>query len=93
VQAFDSPDGMARRLAESNADAFFSSHFFDWRVTAAGKNIFSLQHFELGLRGAVRTAERLLGICRTPFYRSHQRYLQRTPEGLRREPDGSGVTR
>ncbi len=89
VQAFDSPDGMARRLADSAADAFFSSHFFDWRVTAAGKNLFSLQHFEMGLRGAVRTAERLLGICRTPFYRLYGRHLQRTPEGLRREPAGA----
>ncbi len=88
VQAFDSPEGMARRLADSAAAAFFSSHFFDWRATAAGKNVFSLQHFELGLRGAVRTAERLLGICRTPFYRSFRRHLQRTPEGLRRESDG-----
>jgi hypothetical protein len=90
LQAFDSLDGMARRLADSPADAFFSSHFFDWRVTAAGKNLFSLQHFELGLGGAVRTAERLLGICRTPFYRRLAPYLQRTPEGLRREPAGKG---
>jgi len=81
---------MARRLAESKADAFFSCHFFDWRVTAAGKNLFSLQHFEMGLRGAVRTAERLLGICRTPFYRSYHRHLQRTPEGLRREHSSAG---
>jgi hypothetical protein len=85
LQAFDSPAGMAGRLAESKADAFFTSHFFDWRVTAAGKNLFSLQHFEMGLRGAVRTAERLLGVCRTPFYRRYGRYLERTAEGLRRE--------
>lgn len=85
LRAFDSPEGMARRLAESEAQAFFSSHFFDWRITGAGKNLFSLQHFEAGLRGAVRTAERLLGICRTPFYRRFRGHLQRTAEGLRRE--------
>jgi len=86
LETFDSPAAMARRLEESRAEAFLSSHFFDWRITAAGKNLFSLQHFEPGLRGAVRTAERLLGICRTPFYRRLRRYLQRTPEGLRRPP-------
>lgn len=92
LETFDSPAAMARRLAESRADAFLSSHFFDWRITAAGKNLFSLQHFEPGLRGAVRTAERLLGICRTPFYRRFRRYLQRTPEGLRRPPPGGRGT-
>lgn len=83
VLGFDTPEGMARRLADSAADAFFTSHFFDWRITAAGKNLYSLQHFEMGLGGAVRTAERLLGVCRTPFYRRYAGFLQRTPEGLR----------
>ena len=86
IKAFDSMAGMNQRIAESRTAAFFSSHFYDWRLTSAGKNIFSLQHFEMGLRGAVRTARRLLGICRTPFYQRYHRFLSRTPEGLRKEP-------
>ena len=86
IKAFDSMELMNRRIAESAAATFFTSHFYDWRLTSAGKNMFSLQHFEMGLRGAVRTARRLLGICQTPFYRRYQRYLRRTPEGLRMEP-------
>jgi hypothetical protein len=86
IQAFDCMTRMSRRIAESQAAAFFSSHFYDWRLTSAGKNILSLQHFEMGLRGATRTARRLLGICRTPFYRRYHRFLGRTPEGLRKKP-------
>jgi hypothetical protein len=90
IKAFDSPEGMAERLGASEASAFLSSHFFDWRVTSAGKSLFSLQHFEMGFRGAVRTARRLLGVCRTPFYRRYRRFLGRTPEGLRRRGSGAG---
>jgi hypothetical protein len=86
IKAFDSMAGMNQRISESRAAAFFSSHFYDWRLTSAGKNMFSLQHFEMGLRGAVRTARRLLGICRNPFYHRYRRFLGRTPEGLRKEP-------
>jgi len=86
IKAFDSMDLMNRRIAESESSAFFSSHFYDWRLTSAGKNMFSLQHFEMGLRGALRTARRLVGICQTPFYRRYRRYLRRTPEGLRIAP-------
>ena len=67
LQAFDSPEGMAGRLGDSKADAFFTSHFFDWRVTAAGKNLFSLQHFEMGLRG--RAHRRAALSSAVPFYR------------------------
>lgn len=83
IQAFEDFAGMRRRIEQSRAAAFFSNHFFDWRITSAGKSPFSLQHFEMGLRGARRTAERLLGICATPFYRRLGRHLQRSPAGLR----------
>ena len=86
IKAFDSMTLMNQRIAASGASAFFSSHFFDWRLTSAGKNIFSLQHFEMGLQGVVRTARRLLGMCQTPFYHRYHAYLRRTPEGLREEP-------
>lgn len=87
IQAFDDFALMCQRLENSQAAAFFSNHFFDWRITSAGKTPFSLQHFEMGLGGARRTAERLLGICETPFYRRFGRYLGRTPAGLRAEPE------
>ena len=83
VQDFDSFESMRKLLRESSCSAVLTNHFFDWRVGEAGKNRFSLQHFEMGLPGTVRTAERLLEICETPFYRKYARYLRRNAEGLR----------
>jgi hypothetical protein len=84
IKGFNSMDLLLKRLRESRAAAVLSYHFYDWRVTQSGKNLFSLMHFEMGIQGAIRTAERLMGICRTPFYQRYARYLGRTPEGLRR---------
>ncbi len=81
IQAFNNFDLMRRRLRESQADAVLSYHFFDWRVSEAGKNRFSLQVFEMGPAGAARTVERIAGICRTPFYRRYRDWLKRTPDG------------
>jgi hypothetical protein len=83
IRAFDSFAFLRHRLRESRADAFLSYQFFDWRLSEAGKAAFSIQHFEMGVPGAVRTLERLLGVCQTPFYRRYSRWLARTPEGLR----------
>lgn len=95
LQAFNSFDMMRRRLRESRADAVLSYHFFDWRVTEAGKSRFSLQVFEMGLAGAVRTVERIAGICRTPFYRRYRDWLARTPDGMpaRRPPEDTDAGR
>ncbi|RLB59595.1 MAG: hypothetical protein DRI34_01335 [Deltaproteobacteria bacterium] len=82
IKAFDSMTGMLERIENSRAQAFFSAHFFDWRITGSGKNLFSLQHFEMGLRGVVRTARRLLGICRTPYYQQLHQHLRRSRAGL-----------
>lgn len=91
IKAFENVEGMLQRISNSRAQAFFTAHFFDWRITSSGKNVFSLQHFEMGLRGAERTARRLLGICRTPFYRKVSPSLRRTPAGLwpRHTPEGA----
>ena len=35
--------------------------------------------------GAVRTLERLLGVCRTSYYRRYAKYLGRTAVGLHAE--------
>lgn len=95
IRAFDSFAFLRHRLEESPSDAFFTYQFFDWRLTEAGKSAFSIQHFEMGAPGAVRTLERLLGLCGTPFYRRYSKYLARTQEGLRipagtsRPPEGN----
>ena len=86
VRAFDSFAFLRHRLRKSTSDAFLSYQFFDWRLSEAGKAAFSLQHFEMGAPGAVRTLERLLGVCGTEFYRRYGKYLARSTEGLRLDP-------
>ena len=86
ILAFDSPDRMMERLTNSTARAVFTQHFFDWRVTSAGKMPFSLMHLEHGLEGALLTLERLLGLCQSPFFRRFQSFLGRTPDGRRVRP-------
>ncbi len=83
IRAFDSFAFLRHRLKESTCDALLTYHFFDWRVTEAGKAPFSIQHLEMGVPGAVRSLERLLQVCGTSFYSRYARYLARTPEGLR----------
>jgi len=83
VKGFHDFETLRQRLRESEAQAALSYHYFDWRLSEAGKNRFSLQVFEMGLPGAIRTLRRLLNVCRTPFYRRYRDYLARTPEGKR----------
>lgn len=82
LRAFNNFELMRQRLRESQAEAALSFHFFDWRVSEAGKNRFSLQVFEMGPAGAIRTVERIAGVCRTPFYRRYRKWLARTPDGM-----------
>ena len=82
VRAFDSFAFLRKRLEDCPAQAFLSYHFYDWRLSEAGKASFSIQHFEMGAAGAVRTLERLLRVCRTSFYRRYHKHLKRTPQGL-----------
>jgi hypothetical protein len=83
VRAFDSFPFLRQRLRDCPASAFLSYHFYDWRLSEAGKASFSIQHFEMGVPGAVRTLERLLSVCRTGFYPKYGKYLRRTAQGLR----------
>lgn len=87
IRAFDTFDRLRERLRDSTCDAFMGMQVFDWRLTEAGKNRVSLQQFEAGLEGAVRTVERLAVTCETPFYRRYGRYLARTSDGLSMLPD------
>ncbi|MDH5491531.1 MAG: hypothetical protein OEY14_06215, partial [Myxococcales bacterium] len=82
-RVFDSFEHMAELLEASPSRAVFSGFFFDWRATGSGKSIFSLQHFEPGYDGAVRSLERLLEVCETSFYRRYGRYLRRDRFGRR----------
>jgi len=83
ILGFTSFDGMMARLRESRADAFFSAHVFDWRLTQAGKGRFTLQTFEPGVPGMLRTLSRLADLGDLPFFARYGRFLGRTPEGLR----------
>ena len=87
LQTFDSFETMREMLRAAPCEAVLTNHFFDWRVSEAGKNRFALQHFEMGLPGAQRTIERLLEIAAMPFFRRYREYLSRTHEGLRTEPE------
>jgi nitrogenase molybdenum-iron protein alpha/beta subunit len=88
IKGFNTMEMMFARLKETPSNALLTYHFFDWRATQAGMNAFSLQQFEPGVAGALRTLERLVGICRTPYFQRYAKYLQRTPEGLRAPPVG-----
>ena len=83
IKGFDTLERMLVKLQEMPAEVVFSHHTFDWRVTSTGKNIVSLQHFEAGPEGAIRTTERILNLCRTPFFRRFAPHLRRTKEGER----------
>jgi len=82
ILAFNDFTMLRKRLRASEAEAFLTYHFFDWRLSEAGKGAFSLQHFEMGFAGAIRTLTRLLRVVRTPFYRAYHRFLRRTGAGL-----------
>ncbi len=75
VDFFSKEEELNRLLKEGAFDAVYSDYFFDRRISRAGKAQFSLSVFEAGPWGALRTFERLLGICRLPFYREYGRYL------------------
>lgn len=77
VRWFATQEEMTKLLDESASRAVFTNLFFDWRATSAGKGTFSLQHFEAGYEGAVRTIDRLLTVCETPFHARYAKYLKR----------------
>ncbi|MBI3566119.1 MAG: hypothetical protein HY079_13050 [Elusimicrobia bacterium] len=81
VSVFRTPRELERVLREGDFAAVYSDVFFDPRVTRAGKARFSSKDFEMGLEGARRTAERLLAVCRLPFYRRYAAHLRAGPGG------------
>lgn len=77
VEVFRAPWELERALRDGEFHAVYSDVFFDRRVNDAGKARFSSREFEMGLEGAGRSLERLLAVCRTPFYRRYARSLAR----------------
>jgi hypothetical protein len=66
---------LGRALAGAGLSAVFSEHVYDRRLTESRLSSFSLQHFEQGFGGAVRTLRRLVELCELPFYRRYGRHL------------------
>jgi hypothetical protein len=89
VHRFDSPAALARRLADAPCPLVYSEVACDHRLSRAGKTGFSLEIFEMGLAGAVRSLERLLTLERWPFYRRYAGWLAPRPE-LAPGPEESG---
>lgn len=75
VRTFSSVEELHRMLRDSPARSFYSDYYFDHRLSAAGKSQFSLQFFELGFEGALRTFRRLIAAAKVPFFKKYARYL------------------
>ncbi|MBM4386667.1 MAG: hypothetical protein FJ088_02950, partial [Deltaproteobacteria bacterium] len=74
MESFDTSDKL-RDLIAGDIDAVFSSFSFDPRVNCAGKNTFSENVFEPGFSGFVRSAEKILRLCRLAPFRRFRRFL------------------
>jgi hypothetical protein len=72
IHRFESEDALARLMRELPCGAIYSDLYADARIIAAGKMPFSLQLFEPGLAGALRTSHRLAHACRADFYRKYR---------------------
>ena len=75
VAVFRSPWELERALREGDFAAVYSDIVFDWRISRAGKARFASKDFEMGAEGARRTFEKLLPLCRLPFYRQYAAHL------------------
>ena len=81
VTVFRSPWELEQALRQGQFQAVFSDIFFDWRISRAGKARFSSKDFEMGLEGSRRTLQRLLSLCRLPFYKRYGEHLARGAGG------------
>jgi hypothetical protein len=75
IKAFLDRERLEKLLAEGTFAAVFSEYVGDHRLGVAGKSQFNLQEFEKGVEGALRTAERLLEVCRMPLFRRYRRFV------------------
>ncbi|MFI5360705.1 MAG: nitrogenase component 1 [Elusimicrobiota bacterium] len=75
---FTSPEELEALLSDSRFEAVYSEYACDPRLGRAGKSQFSLETFEMGAAGGLRTLQRLNETCRWPFHRRYGRYLAKT---------------
>ena len=73
--SFSTPKELEELLAEGPFQAVYSEYAYDTRLARAGKAQFSLEGFEMGLGGAVRTLQALNTLCRWPFQRRYSKYM------------------
>ena len=66
-------EGRLNWWLRSGLKAVYSDLTYDRRLAPAGVGHFALADLEPGLPGAVRTARRLLALCKTPFYANYAR--------------------
>jgi len=76
IRRFDTPDELDALLRGSKLNAVYSDFFYDTRLTRRGLAQFSVDIFEKGLAGYVRSLRRLLKICRLPFYSKYGAFLE-----------------
>ena len=72
---FSTPSELSALLRQEAFQAVYSEYAYDTRLASAGKAQFSLDGFEVGLGGALRSLQRLNSICRWPFARRYARYM------------------
>lgn len=88
VHRYFSPDTLGEALAAAPCTLVYSELACDQRLSRAGKTGFGLDLLDMGLPGAVRSAERLLALARWPFYRRYGRHLPVPPELAPEDPHG-----
>ncbi len=74
---FSDPTGLNQELRNSRAQAFYSETYFDRRLTRSGKAQFSIAVAQVGVDGALASLERILAVCKMPFYRRYAGFLGR----------------
>ena len=69
LRAFASPEELRKRLRSGGLSIVYSNLCHDRRLTRSGLATFSLRDLEMGTAGALRTLQRLVERCETPFFR------------------------
>ncbi|MFH1437054.1 MAG: nitrogenase component 1 [Pseudomonadota bacterium] len=73
---FGSPGRLKSALQGSGSSAIYSDIFYDTRITRNSKTPLSIAFFRMGPKGALGTAEDILGACGLGFYKQYGRYLE-----------------
>lgn len=76
VVPFGTREELRKALAASSCQALYTDFYFDTRPATAGKAQFSLQCFEMGFDGALRTMHRLVSACELPFFKRYGQYVR-----------------